>query len=99
VVTAVVDLATCDGVNRLYRQRLEAARKCDDSQGANNCRQLVQDDLACGCPLYVNDTKALEPSLRRWEELRCHALYGPCGIRCRTPSPASCVKGLCTSPD
>lgn len=94
-VQVKVDQATCDKLNQSYINKLEKARQCDESINTPQCLTMVQPDLICGCPIYVNDASVLKPYEEKWQDWGCAAIYPPCGIKCVPPAPMACVNDTC----
>lgn len=96
LVTATVDRAACEQINKQYGKALEAAKKCNPAIFMIQCHKQVAGDLACGCPLFVQDTTQLQKLRDKWDAYKCSKLIPSCGIKCVSPKPATCGKdGKC----
>lgn len=94
-VDVVVDLASCQQLNKQYGKQLTAARACNSALSKPQCTALVAGNLSCGCSLYVNSTTQLTKLAQRWSDYDCSKLMPPCGIKCAAPQPASCIQDTC----
>jgi len=95
-ITVTVGKGTCQAINNKYRAALDQAKKCNPHIFLAQCLQKVQSDLACGCPLFVQDRKKLDLLAKQYSDYACHKVLPPCGIKCSPPQPATCAKdGKC----
>jgi hypothetical protein len=101
--------ASCDAIKAALAVQVELAKVCQPQSSSKQCtRTISQDQLPCGCPVFVNPgngdaIKQIDELLSTWRRKGCGA-----GIDCKscaTPSSGSCeatpagskVPGLCKS--
>jgi len=94
-VKVFTDKATCETINKQYKNQLAQAKKCNSYLNIPQCSKIVNGDLSCGCPLYVHDTSPLKSSMDKWSSLGCSKVMPPCGIKCPPAPKASCINGTC----
>ena len=94
-VELTTDRTTCDKVHQRYKAALENALQCNPAVNALQCQTMIQSDLICGCPIYVNDDRVARRHQQRWDELGCGLIYPSCDADCAIPPEATCVDGVC----
>lgn len=101
--------ASCDAIKAALAVQVELAKVCQPQSSSKQCtRTIAQDQLPCGCPVFVNVSngdaiKQIDELLSTWRRKGCGATID-CKS-CATPSSGSCeatpagskVPGLCKS--
>jgi len=100
---------TCDEMKAELAIQVELAKVCQPQSSSKECTRLIkQDELPCGCPIFINPANAT--ALKRIDDLLSAWRRKGCGAKidcktCSTPTTGTCeatpqgskVPGLCTS--
>ena len=99
---------TCVDLQTAYASELAIAKACTTG-GNNTCVQPVLDALACGCSVFVSNTRTgaltnMDQIRGVWNSKKCLTVL-PCTARtCVVPTSATCVasstatkSGICTA--
>jgi hypothetical protein len=99
---------TCPQLQEQYGQQLELGRVCHPEMSTLQCTLLIDDQLGCPCPTFVNPKNAaavaeLEQLHAAWTAQGCDETVDCPGMPCPMPKGAFCepqpdsskVPGLC----
>ena len=81
----------CEELATMYAAALDAAKVCDPNSGKDQCTELVQSSLTCGCDQYVNPENAeavTELTRLRKQGTKCMELCP--AIACLPPEHGTC---------
>ena len=80
----------CPALERQYAEAFTEARVCEPGQ-ADQCMQLADQTLPCGCPARVDDKRKLDELRALWTGAGCASCPHVCAaVVCLVPGPGSC---------
>jgi hypothetical protein len=98
---------SCEEMKAELAMQVELARVCQPQSSSKECtRQIKQDSLPCGCPVYINPANAaatarIDELLGAWRRkgcganIDCKSCATPTSGSCEATPPNSKVPGLC----
>lgn len=83
--------AVCDMLSASYQAAFSSAETCEVG-ASGQCQQLYRGSLTgCSCPIYVNDSSALDAIQAAWQAAGCVVPQPPCAILCPAALNTTCV--------